>query len=77
MAWHAVIVDEAHKLKNENSKTYKACESIATKLRYGLTGTVMQVSDFTHLHGHEQTKQHLAVWLLGPACHGPALSAFL
>ena len=49
--WHAVIVDEAHKLKNDASKTYQACERIPTKLRYGLTGTVMQVTDVMDMTG--------------------------
>ena len=58
MSWHAAIVDEAHKLKNDASKTYQACSSIPTKLRYGLTGTVMQVTDFTQRHGHDWAKYH-------------------
>ncbi|CAO2813141.1 unnamed protein product [Amaranthus hypochondriacus] len=40
--WDIVIVDEAHRLKNEKSKLYNACLNIKTKRRYGLTGTVMQ-----------------------------------
>ncbi|KAK9689866.1 hypothetical protein RND81_09G087100 [Saponaria officinalis] len=40
--WDIVIVDEAHRLKNEKSKLYIACLGIKTKKRYGLTGTVMQ-----------------------------------
>lgn len=36
-------VVQAHKLKNDGSKTYQAAAQIRTKLRYGLTGTVMQV----------------------------------
>lgn len=42
VAWDIVIVDEAHRLKNEKSKLYTACLSIKTKTRFGLTGTVMQ-----------------------------------
>jgi len=42
VAWHIVIVDEAHRLKNEKSKLYIACLRIQTTRRYGLTGTVMQ-----------------------------------
>ncbi|KAL7137045.1 hypothetical protein ABFS83_10G068000 [Erythranthe nasuta] len=40
--WDIVIVDEAHKLKNEKSKLYSACLKIRTMKRYGLTGTMMQ-----------------------------------
>ncbi|XP_019414033.1 PREDICTED: switch 2 [Lupinus angustifolius] len=40
--WNVVIADEAHRLKNEKSKLYKACLEIKTPRRYGLTGTVMQ-----------------------------------
>lgn len=40
--WNTVIIDEAHRLKNEKSKLYKACLEIKTLRRYGLTGTVMQ-----------------------------------
>ncbi|KMT02398.1 hypothetical protein BVRB_9g205110 isoform A [Beta vulgaris subsp. vulgaris] len=42
VAWDIVIVDEAHRLKNEKSKLYTACLNIKTKRRFGLTGTVMQ-----------------------------------
>ena len=41
--WHVAIYDEAHKLKNRSSKTYEASCQLPTKLRYGLTGTAMQV----------------------------------
>ncbi|KAL3567327.1 hypothetical protein D5086_029978 [Populus alba] len=40
--WEVVIVDEAHRLKNEKSKLYLACLEIKTRKRIGLTGTVMQ-----------------------------------
>lgn len=43
IAWHVAIFDEAHKLKNRSSKTYEASCQLSTKLRYGLTGTAMQV----------------------------------
>lgn len=46
VAWHVAIFDEAHKLKNRSSKTYEACCQLPTKLRYGLTGTAMQVASF-------------------------------
>ncbi|KAL2644664.1 hypothetical protein R1flu_012251 [Riccia fluitans] len=40
--WDCVIVDEAHRLKNDNSHLYIMCMKLPTKRRYGLTGTVMQ-----------------------------------
>lgn len=40
--WEIVIIDEAHRLKNEKSKLYGACLDIKTRKRYGLTGTIMQ-----------------------------------
>ncbi|GLU06402.1 hypothetical protein SLE2022_234420 [Rubroshorea leprosula] len=40
--WEIVIVDEAHRLKNEKSKLYTAFLDIKTRKRVGLTGTVMQ-----------------------------------
>ncbi|KAL5730413.1 Swi5 complex subunit Swi2 [Ranunculus cassubicifolius] len=40
--WEIVIVDEAHRLKNEKSKLYAACLGIKTRKRFGLTGTIMQ-----------------------------------
>ena len=40
--WHAVVIDEAHRLKNSKSQIYKAVQGLPTKLRYLLTGTVMQ-----------------------------------
>ena len=40
--WHAVWADEAHKLKNDVSQIYRTSMLLNTKLRYGLTGTVMQ-----------------------------------
>ncbi len=40
----AVIADEVHLLKNCAAKTYKAAATLGTALRYGLSGTVMQVT---------------------------------
>ncbi|XP_024522854.1 switch 2 [Selaginella moellendorffii] len=40
--WDCVIVDEAHRLKNEKSQLYKACCRLRTKCRFGLTGTILQ-----------------------------------
>lgn len=47
--WHVAVFDEAHKLKNRNAKIYGACCALQTKLRYGLTGTAMQVCTATSL----------------------------
>ena len=41
------VFDEAHKLKNRNAKIHEACCQLGTKLRYGLTGTAMQVPTST------------------------------
>ena len=42
------VFDEAHKLKNRNAKIHEACCRLDTKLRYGLTGTAMQVQASTY-----------------------------
>jgi SNF2 family DNA or RNA helicase len=39
-----VIFDEAHKVKNRNSKLFSSCWKLRIKRKYGLTGTVMQNS---------------------------------
>ncbi len=46
--WHLVIWDEAHMLKNEKTKLYKAAVRLPTRLRYGRTGTPMQ-NDYKEL----------------------------
>lgn len=58
--WHVAIFDEAHKLKNQKTQIYEACCALKTKLRYGLTGTAMQVNicslslslQIHHIHGN-------------------------
>lgn len=35
---HALIFDEAHKLKNSKSKQYEAAQSLNTKYRFALSG---------------------------------------
>ncbi|KAL6890122.1 hypothetical protein ACP4OV_008885 [Aristida adscensionis] len=42
ISWELVVVDEAHRLKNEKAKLYTACLGITTRKRFGLTGTIMQ-----------------------------------
>jgi len=39
--WHMAVYDEAHMLKNNESKTYISARQIRTRLRYGLSGTIM------------------------------------
>uniref|UniRef100_A0AAQ4PE35 Excision repair cross-complementation group 6-like 2 n=1 Tax=Gasterosteus aculeatus aculeatus TaxID=481459 RepID=A0AAQ4PE35_GASAC len=40
--WSAVVVDEAHKIKNPNSQITRAMKDLKCKIRVGLTGTVLQ-----------------------------------
>lgn len=40
--WAAVIVDEAHKIKNHKSKITQAMKQMRCKVRIGLTGTILQ-----------------------------------
>ncbi|XP_026887493.2 DNA excision repair protein ERCC-6-like 2 [Electrophorus electricus] len=40
--WAAVIVDEAHKLKNHKSQITQAMKDLRCKVRVGLTGTILQ-----------------------------------
>ncbi|KAJ7993959.1 hypothetical protein DPEC_G00260080 [Dallia pectoralis] len=40
--WSAVIVDEAHKIKNPNSQITVAMKELRCRVRVGLTGTILQ-----------------------------------
>ncbi|KAJ8285199.1 hypothetical protein GJAV_G00023440 [Gymnothorax javanicus] len=40
--WSAVIVDEAHKIKNPKSQITQAMKGMRCKVRVGLTGTILQ-----------------------------------
>ncbi|XP_073675019.1 DNA excision repair protein ERCC-6-like 2 [Garra rufa] len=40
--WDAVIVDEAHKIKNHKSQITQAMKEMRCKVRVGLTGTILQ-----------------------------------
>lgn len=42
MGFDMIVCDEAHRIKNRTSKTYKGLMSIPAKRRYALTGTPMQ-----------------------------------
>lgn len=75
--WEIVIVDEAHRLKNEKSKLYAACLGIKTKKRYGLTGTIMQnkIMELFNLFdwvapGSLGTREHFRDFYDEPLKHG-------
>nr|XP_046243670.1 DNA excision repair protein ERCC-6-like 2 isoform X2 [Scatophagus argus] len=40
--WSAVVVDEAHKIKNPNSQITQAMKGLKCEVRIGLTGTILQ-----------------------------------
>ncbi|KAM9743711.1 DNA excision repair protein ERCC-6-like 2 [Menidia menidia] len=40
--WAAVVVDEAHKIKNPSSQITQAMKELRCKVRIGLTGTILQ-----------------------------------
>ncbi|XP_073299130.1 switch 2 [Primulina huaijiensis] len=80
--WEIVVVDEAHRLKNEKSKLYTACLKIKTMKRYGLTGTIMQnklmelfnVFDWV-TPGCLGTREHFREFYDEPLKHGQRSSA--
>ena len=41
-AWDVVVMDEGHKVKNSNSKTYKVLHNLPSRMRVVVTGTPMQ-----------------------------------
>ncbi|KAG6386943.1 hypothetical protein SASPL_152124 [Salvia splendens] len=80
--WEILIVDEAHRLKNEKSKLYTACMKIKTLKRYGLTGTVMQnkIMELFNLFdlvvpGGLGTREHFREFYDEPLKHGQRSSA--
>ncbi|PIN25831.1 Transcription-coupled repair protein CSB/RAD26 (contains SNF2 family DNA-dependent ATPase domain) [Handroanthus impetiginosus] len=80
--WEIVVVDEAHRLKNEKSKLYTACLQIRTLKRYGLTGTIMQnkIMDLFNLFdwvapGCLGTREHFREFYDEPLKHGQRSSA--
>ncbi|KAL4585268.1 hypothetical protein LXL04_009884 [Taraxacum kok-saghyz] len=80
--WEIVIIDEAHRLKNEKSQLYKSCLSIKTRYRYGLTGTIMQnkIMELFNLFdwvvpGGLGTREHFRVYYDEPLKHGQRSSA--
>ncbi|KAJ6808693.1 switch 2 [Iris pallida] len=80
--WHIVIVDEAHRLKNEKSQLYKACLGIQTAKRFGLTGTIMQnkILELFNLFdwvapGSLGTREHFRDFYDDPLKHGQRSTA--
>lgn len=80
--WDIVIVDEAHRLKNEKSQLYRACLGIKTRKRFGLTGTIMQnkILELFNLFdwvapGSLGTREHFRDFYDEPLKHGQRLSA--
>ncbi|KAF8413862.1 hypothetical protein HHK36_001856 [Tetracentron sinense] len=80
--WDIVIVDEAHRLKNEKSKLYRACLEIKTRKRFGLTGTIMQnkIMELFNLFdwvapGSLGTREHFRDFYDEPLKHGQRSNA--
>ncbi|XP_031255317.1 switch 2 isoform X1 [Pistacia vera] len=80
--WEIVIVDEAHRLKNEKSKLYTACLKIKTQKRIGLTGTIMQnkIMELFNLFdwvapGSLGTREHFREFYDEPLKHGQRSTA--
>ena len=46
--WQYVVLDEGHKIKNENTKMSEALRAIESKHRLILTGTPLQVAIICH-----------------------------
>ena len=40
--WGRVILDEAHVIRNRNTKTHKAAKAVRTRFRWCVTGTPLQ-----------------------------------
>ncbi|XP_026660481.2 switch 2 isoform X2 [Phoenix dactylifera] len=82
ISWDIVIVDEAHRLKNEKSQLYRVCLGIKTRKRFGLTGTIMQnnILELFNLFewvapGSLGTREHFRDFYNEPLKHGQRLSA--
>ncbi|XP_057955769.1 switch 2 isoform X2 [Malania oleifera] len=80
--WEIVVVDEAHRLKNEKSKLYLACSEIRTQKRFGLTGTIMQnkIMELFNLFdwvapGSLGTREHFREFYDEPLKHGQRSTA--
>lgn len=42
LEWSAIIVDEAHRIKNPKARITEVMKAVKCKVRIGLTGTVLQ-----------------------------------
>ncbi|CBI21870.3 hypothetical protein VitviT2T_017675 [Vitis vinifera] len=80
--WEIVVIDEAHRLKNEKSKLYTACLEIKTCKRIGLTGTIMQnkIMELFNLFdwvapGCLGTREHFREFYDEPLKHGQRSTA--
>ncbi|XP_022149686.1 switch 2 [Momordica charantia] len=80
--WEILIVDEAHRLKNEKAKLYSACAGIKTLKRFGLTGTIMQnkIMELFNLFdlvapGSLGTREHFREFYDEPLKHGQRSTA--
>ncbi|XP_028761649.1 LOW QUALITY PROTEIN: switch 2-like [Neltuma alba] len=80
--WDIVVIDEAHRLKNEKSKLYRACLEIKTQRRFGLTGTIMQnkIMELFNLFdwvvpGSLGTREHFRDFYDEPLKHGQRSTA--
>ena len=51
IVWNRVVFDEAHHLRNNNTKRYKSCQQIKSRIRWLVTGTPVQnkIHDFYNL----------------------------
>lgn len=49
VAWETIVIDEAQRLKNSDSKTFKICNELDAKFRLLLTGTPIQ-NNIDELH---------------------------
>ena len=45
-SWYYVIIDEAHRIKNENSVLAKRVRELSSDYRLLITGTPLQVSEW-------------------------------
>ncbi|BFI27867.1 DNA excision repair protein ERCC-6-like 2 [Marchantia polymorpha subsp. ruderalis] len=80
--WDLVIVDEAHRLKNDKSHLYMKCMQLPTKRRFGLTGTVMQNTYLELFNVFEWatpgclgSREHFKEYYSGPIKEGQRISA--
>jgi SWI/SNF-related matrix-associated actin-dependent regulator of chromatin subfamily A3 len=42
LSWHRVVLDEAHYIRNRNTKSFRAAAAIKSRVRWCLTGTPLQ-----------------------------------